>query len=56
MLYVGPDGGVRRRTEGVEEVCNPIGRTTVSTNQMSQSSQSLNHKCTHEGIHGFSCI
>jgi hypothetical protein len=27
-----PNGGVRERTEGVEGVCNPIGRTTVSTN------------------------
>jgi hypothetical protein len=31
--YRGPNGGVRERTEGVEDVCNPIGRTTVSTNQ-----------------------
>jgi hypothetical protein len=28
-----PNRGVRERTEGVEGVCNPIGRTTVSTNQ-----------------------
>jgi hypothetical protein len=25
--------GVREKTEGVEKVCNPIGRTTISTNQ-----------------------
>jgi hypothetical protein len=25
-------GGVRGRTEGTEEDCNPIGKTTVSTN------------------------
>jgi hypothetical protein len=30
-----PYGGVRERTEGVEEVFNPIGRTTISTNQTS---------------------
>jgi hypothetical protein len=24
---------VRERTEGAEGVCNPIGRTTISTNQ-----------------------
>jgi hypothetical protein len=28
-----PNGGIRGRTEGVEGVCNPIGRTTISTNQ-----------------------
>jgi hypothetical protein len=27
-----PNGGVRERTEGAEGVCNPIGRTTISTN------------------------
>jgi hypothetical protein len=27
-----PNGGVREGTEGAEEVCNPIGRTTTSTN------------------------
>jgi len=33
-----PNGEVRRRTEGAEGVCNPIGRPTVSTNQIPQSS------------------
>jgi hypothetical protein len=28
-----PNGRVRERTEGAEGVCNPIGRTTISTNQ-----------------------
>jgi hypothetical protein len=27
-----PNGGVRERIEGAEEVCNPIGRTTISIN------------------------
>jgi len=27
------NGEVRARTVGAEEVCNPIGRTTISTNQ-----------------------
>jgi hypothetical protein len=27
------NGGVRGRTEGAEKVCNPIGRTTISTKQ-----------------------
>jgi len=30
--YRDPNGGVRERTEGVEGVCNPIGRTTISIN------------------------
>jgi hypothetical protein len=30
--------GVRERTEGVEGVCNPIGRTTTSTKQILQNS------------------
>jgi len=28
-----PNGGVRKRTEKAEGVCNPIGRTTISTKQ-----------------------
>ena len=28
-----PNEGIRRRTEGAEGICNPIGRTTISTNQ-----------------------
>jgi hypothetical protein len=53
-----PSGEVRERTEGAEEVCNPIGRTTISTNQYPQSSQGLNYqpKSTHGGTHGSSCI
>jgi hypothetical protein len=30
-------GGVRGRTEGAEGVSNPIGRTTISTNQTPKS-------------------
>jgi hypothetical protein len=52
------NGGVRKRTEGAEGVCNPIGRTTISTIQTPQSSQGLNHQqtSTHGGTHGSSCI
>jgi len=28
-----PYRGVRERSEGAKRVCNPIGRTTISTNQ-----------------------
>jgi hypothetical protein len=34
-----PNGGAKERTEGAEGVYNPIGKTTISTNQTLQSSQ-----------------
>jgi hypothetical protein len=46
-----PNGEVRTRTEGAQGVCNPIGRTTISTNQIPQSYQGLNHKPNQ--THGF---
>jgi hypothetical protein len=53
-----PNEGARESTQGAEGVCSPIGRTTVWTNQYTQSSQGLNHqpKSTHGGTHGSSCI
>ena len=36
--------GVRERTEGAEGVCNPIGRTVISTNQTTHCSHGLNHQ------------
>ena len=36
-----PNVEVRGSTEGTEEVCNIIGKTTISTNQTPQSSQEL---------------
>jgi hypothetical protein len=50
--------GVRERTEGVEGVCNSIGRTAITTNQIPQSSQGLSYqpKSTYGGTHGSSCI
>jgi hypothetical protein len=50
-----PNGAVREKTQGTEGVCNPTGRTTVSTNQ---TSPELNHqpKSTHGGTHGSSHI
>ena len=35
--------GPRERTKVVERVCNPTGRTTISTNQSPKSSQGLSH-------------
>ena len=37
------NGGAREKNKAVEGVCNPIGRTTISTKQMLQSSQELNY-------------
>jgi len=50
-----PIGGVRERTVGAEQVCNPIRRTTIPTNR---SSQELNHqpKRTQEWTYGSSRI
>jgi hypothetical protein len=49
-----PNGGVRERTEGTEGVCNPIGRTTISTNQTHQNSQEVSHQ--PRNAHDSSCI
>jgi hypothetical protein len=53
-----PNGAVWERTERAEEVCNPIGRTMISTNKTPQSSQGLNHqaKSTHGWNRGSSYI
>ena len=53
-----PNVEVRGRTEGAEEVCNIIGKTTISTKQTPQSSQELKlqPKKTHGGTHGSSYI
>ena len=53
-----PNVGVRERTEGAAGICNHIGRTTISTNPNTQTSQGLNHqpKSTHGGTHGSSSM
>jgi hypothetical protein len=53
-----PNGGDRERTQRAEEVCSPIGGTTIWTNQYPQSSQRLNHqsKSTQGGTQGLNCI
>jgi hypothetical protein len=33
----------KKENAGVEGVCNPIGRTTISTNQFPKNSQGLSH-------------
>jgi hypothetical protein len=55
---VDPKGRVRGKTEGAERACNPIGRTTISTNLITPSSQGLNHqpKNTHVVHHGSNYI
>jgi hypothetical protein len=63
-----PKRGVRERTEGIEGICNPIGRTTISTNQTAAPSppfappppipprtpRELSHQ--QRSTHGSSCI
>jgi hypothetical protein len=46
------------KAEGAEGVCDPIGRTTISTNQTPQSFQTLNHqpKSTRGGTQSSSFI
>jgi hypothetical protein len=34
---------LRKEVKELEGVCNPIGRTTISTNQTSQISQGVSH-------------
>ena len=38
MEHRAPNGGPRESTQGAEEFCNPIGGTTIWTNQYPQSS------------------
>jgi hypothetical protein len=47
------NGGVKGLKE-LKGVCNPIGGTTISTNETLQISQGLNNqpKSTHGGTHG----
>jgi hypothetical protein len=47
-------GNVRGRAEGAEGYCNPIRRTTVSTNQDAMSSQRGSHQArkVHGLVHG----
>jgi hypothetical protein len=49
-----PNIGVKERTQGVEGVCNPIGRTTISTKQTPKSFQGLRHQ--QRSTHGSNCI
>jgi hypothetical protein len=53
-----PNGGVTERTEEAEGVCNPIGRTTISTKETPPNFQDLNHQpnSTHGWMDGSSCI
>lgn len=47
--------GSRKRTEGVEWVCNPLGKTTISTTTDLPGTKTPT-KSTQGGTHGFSCI
>ena len=39
-----PNGGIVGRIEESEGVCNSVGQTTISTNQIPQSSRGLNYQ------------
>ena len=56
--YWDSDGRGREEIKKAEGVCNLIGRITISTIQITQSSQGLNHQPenTHETIHGSSSL
>ena len=41
MEHRAPNGGARESTQGAEGVCNPIGGTTIWTNQYAQSCVSI---------------
>jgi hypothetical protein len=53
-----PTEELEKSTQEAEGICNPIGRTTISTNKTHQSSQGVSHqqKRTHRGTYGSSCI
>jgi hypothetical protein len=51
-----PNRGVKERTEGVEGICNPIGRTTISTNQTPQELVLQGLSYQQRSTHGSSCI
>ena len=48
----------KEKDKGYKGLCNPIGRTTISTSQTLQSFQGLNHQptSTHGVTNGSSCI
>jgi hypothetical protein len=56
--YRDPNGGIRGKTEGAKEDCNPIERTTTRFPHARKSSQGENHqpKSTNEVIHDYRYI
>ena len=52
MEHRDPNGGARESTQGAEGVCNPIGGTTIWTNQYPQSSLSLAAYVAEDGLVG----
>jgi hypothetical protein len=45
-----PNGRAGERTEGAEGVCNPVGRTIISTNQIPSELTGTNQRVHMEGI------
>jgi hypothetical protein len=47
-----PNGGARESTQGAKEVCNPIGGTTILTNQYPPELVSLAAYVSEDGLVG----
>jgi hypothetical protein len=52
MDYRAPNGGGRENTQGAEGICNPIGGTTISTNQNPPELVSLAAYLSEDGLVG----
>jgi hypothetical protein len=52
MEHRAPNGGARESTQGGEGVCNPIGGTTILTNQYPPELLSLAAYVAEEGLVG----
>jgi len=51
-----PNGGIRERIEGAEGVCNPIGRTKISTNQTPSPTELQGTRPQTKELHGDPCL
>jgi hypothetical protein len=52
MGHSAPNGGARESTQGAKGICNPIGRTTIWTNQYSLELMSLAVYVAEDGLVG----
>jgi hypothetical protein len=52
MDHMAPNGGARESTQGAKGICNPIGGTTLRTNQYSPELVSLAAYVSEDGLVG----